>query len=200
MFPENVQKRLDLLNPMLIEVSKECIHIVEATSGGAADLTVNLQNSSILFKNLENKKLQYFKNAKCADCVLFEYSGTHWITHIFECKRSVGKGEWVSIKQQFCGALQNAYALAGILDIEIKKKNIRVYTVYRNDKLNDYANPAKSRMQMHKAYSEKSGELLDAKREWNAANVSLDVAGIYDYPHKKIKLDVQTGFAEYELV
>lgn len=80
---------------------------------------LKLNHPCILFKDLEKKKLRYFKNQMCSDYVLFEYidQDDNWRIHIFELKRSVGEKEWNRIKKQFMGALQNALALAGVLDV-----------------------------------------------------------------------------------
>lgn len=196
MLVENVQKRIDLLDNNLVKVSSENLHIIEKKSGGEADLTVNLQNPSILFEKLEDKKLGYFVNKCCADNVLFEYKNEKWILHIFELKRSVGKSEWGKIKSQFRGALQNAFTLCGLLDIVMQVDDIHVYTVYRNDKLNNYANSVKQRIQMHE---KEDPELAEARKEWNTNQISLDVAEVYSCKHTKIKLDVETGEATFAI-
>ena len=197
MLIESVQKKIGLLDNNLVKVSSENLHIVEKKSGGEADLTVKLKNPSILFEKLEEKKLGYFINKCCADNVLFEYKNEKWILHIFELKRSVGKSDWGKIKLQFRGALQNAFALSGLLGIKIQMQDIHVYTAYRNDKLNHQANSVKQRVQM---YGKEDSELVEARKEWNATQISFDVDETYVCKHTKIKLDVETGEGEFVLI
>lgn len=138
---EELQERLELLDSNLVLVSEKEFHLKEKKSEGIAELTLELHNFCILFSELEKKKLGYFKNKKCADFLMFERNQGSWIVHIFELKRSVGESEWKKMKEQFKGALQNALAVAGILGIDIELNNVSFYSAYRNDKLNDYANP-----------------------------------------------------------
>ena len=196
MFLDKTQKRLQLFDSNLVKTSNQELHILETKKAGSADLTVQIQNPSILFTKLEDKKLGYFINQCCADSVLFEYKNEKWVLHIFELKRSVERNAWDKIKTQFQGAIQNAYALAGVLGIEFDMKNIHVYTVYRNDKFNQQANPVKMREAMHekKVVDE---EYVTAKKEWNAESITLEVTEVYECLHTKIKLDVDTGMGVY---
>lgn len=134
MFQENVQKRLELLGVsekscQLVEISNNEVHLTEARQG-VANLQVSLTSPCILFKKLDKNKLPYLKIKTCADYVLFENRNDEWFVHIFELKTSVKAKEWIHIKKQFSGALQNAYALAGVLGIEIDLDRVKTYTVY----------------------------------------------------------------------
>ena len=138
MFKDNVQQRLTLFEVgqgKNVECSDEIFHLTEKGEG-QADVEVSLSNPCILFRDLENRKLKYFKNNKCADYVLFEYQGQNWIVHIFELKKTVKTKEWEHIKQQFSGALQNALALAGVLDFlgELKLSHRKVKLQIDNGK------------------------------------------------------------------
>lgn len=196
MFPGELQKRLDLLDSHLIVISDSQIHIDEKREQGRADLTLNLQNPCILFMGLEEHRLGYFKNKKCADHVMFEQKENDWILHIFEMKRSVGEKEWKKIKEQFRGAIQNALALAGFLDITIDLNRVCVYSVYRNDKLNDVSNPVKLRYQMHDREPRKWAEDC---RDWNEDRIRLDFLNIERFRHNKIPLDVAEGTGTYNM-
>lgn len=75
MFQEKVQKRLNLFiigTNQLVEISDKSFHLTEIKKDGKADLRVDVSAPCILFRDLENKKLQYFNNQKCADYVMFE--------------------------------------------------------------------------------------------------------------------------------
>lgn len=196
MFQGELQKRLDLLDSHLIFISDSQIHIDEKREQGRADLTLNLQNPCILFRGLEDHMLGYFKNKKCADHVLFEQKDNDWILHIFEMKRSVGEKEWKKIKEQFRGAIQNALALAGFLNITVDLNRVCVYSVYRNDKLNDVSNPVKLRYQMHDRVQR---EWPEDCQDWNEDRIRLDFLNIERFKHNKIPLDVAEGKGTYNM-
>ena len=200
MFQKNVQEKLKLFQAGTgqdkpVQLSSTDFHLIE-TGDGKADLQIDLPTPCILFNGLEKKKLQYFVNKKCADYLIFENKQDQWFVHILELKRSVGSSEWETIKLQFAGALQNAYALAGVLGIHIDLEHVKVYTVYRNDKLNHVANPAKLRCEIHER-----DRRADSKEqaEWNAKSVEISFVDVIQLEHHKIKLDIETGEGKYSL-
>ncbi len=200
MFQEKVQKRLELLdvgsNPsQFVEISDKEFHLLEAGTG-KADLQLILNSPSVLFKFLEKKGLPYFKNKKCADYVLFENINDEWFVHIFELKRTVASDRWQYIKLQFSGALQNAYALAGVLGIKIDLDKVKAYTVYRNDKLNDASNPAKLRYGIN-TKGDSTGSL--EQKEWNSDTVEIDFTEKVILEHCKVQLDIETGAGQCRL-
>lgn len=198
MFQNGVQKRLDLFvvgTNQPVQISDKLFHLTEKGQGNA-DLTVNLLAPCILFCDLEHKKLQYFKNKHCADYVIFEFATSGWRIHIFELKRTVGVDEWQKIKNQFAGALQNALALAGVLGIQTDIRELALYTVYRNDKLNDAANPGKLRYHMNMNGSQAKNP---GCQDWNEKKIVLDFAEDISVEHHKIKLDIENGTGECEL-
>ncbi|MGN0170901.1 MAG: hypothetical protein ACI39H_09105 [Lachnospiraceae bacterium] len=199
MFQDNVQKRLALFifgEGQPVQVSDKMFHLTEQGQG-EADLTIRISKPCILFRDLENKKLQYFENQKCADYVIFENNEDRWRIHIFELKRSIGVAEWKKTKSQFSGALQNALALAGVLGIQVELKNLILYTVYRNDKLKDAANPAVARFHMHE--KDNNSQRTDCQ-DWNDGRITLDFVEDINAEHHKIKLDIEHGIGECELV
>lgn len=200
MFQEKVQKRLELLdvgsNPsQFVEISDKELHLLEEGTG-KADLQLILTSPSVLFKVLEKKGLPYFKNKKCADYVLFENKNDEWFVHIFELKRTVASDRWNHIKVQFSGALQNAYALAGVLGIKIDLDKVKAYTVYRNDKLNDASNPAKLRYGIN-TKGDSTGSL--EQKEWNSDTVEIDFTEKMVLEHHKVQLDIEAGIGKYQL-
>ncbi|MDE7479608.1 MAG: hypothetical protein K2M91_17010, partial [Lachnospiraceae bacterium] len=66
-----------------------------------------------------------------------------------------------------------------------------LHTAYRNDKINDIANPAKQHLDMY----HKSKESTD----WNNREISLDFLEKRSFKHDKIKLDIETGEGKYSL-
>ena len=55
--------------------------------------------------------------------------------------------------------------LAGVLEIHVEPEHVKVYTVYRNDKINHTANPIKPHYGMNVEPMEKT--------EWNAKQVEI---------------------------
>lgn len=200
MFQEKVQKRLELLGAsekpcQLVEISGNEVHLTEVGQG-VADLQVSLTSSGILFRKVDEHKLPYLKIKTCADYVLFENKDEDWFVHIFELKRTVKAKEWIHIKKQFSGALQNAYALAGVLGIEIDLTKVRIYTVYRNDKLNDASNPVKLRYGIN-TKGDSTGSL--EQKEWNSDTVEIDFTEKVILEHCKVQLDIETGAGQCRL-
>lgn len=188
-FQEELRKRLDMLDSAVVHISDKELKLVEKRSEGSAELNLTLHSPCILFEKLEDKKLKYFKNEKCADYIMYEKKEDEWYLHIFELKRSIGSSEWDKIKAQFAGALQNAEALAGFLGISINE--VRVYSAYRNDKLNDFANPIKLH---NKIRMNSSG-----KTDWNDSRIKLDYPMKQKFLHTKIKLDLESGNGVYQI-
>lgn len=196
MFQGEIRNRLDLLDKNVVDESDTQLHLMETRNDGAADLLLDLHYPCILFKKLEDKKLKYFLNDHCADYVMYEYRDNVWIPHIFELKRSIGTKEWDKIKKQFAGAMQNALAIAGFLGIDADVANFRVYSVYRNDKLNDYANPAKAHYKIHMKCGERA---KPEESDWNQEKLELDFIGKREFVHSKIRLDVENGEGRYSI-
>lgn len=190
MFSNEVQERIDLLESGLVKTSKQEMHLTEKTEEGSADLTLHLNNACILFSDLENKKLGYFRNKKCADYIVYENRASGWILHVFELKRSVGQKEWLAMKEQFKGAIQNALAIAGVLGISIELAQVRIYSVFRNDKLNDYANTARLHSKLHETTR---GNLPADCEDWDKESAKLDFLDQEWYTHSKVRLDVENG-------
>lgn len=201
MFQEKVQKRLGLLAAsekpcQLVEISDNEVHLTEVGQG-VADLQVLLMSPGILFRKVDEHKLPYLKIKTCADYVLFENRNNEWLVHIFELKKTVKTKEWIHIKKQFSGALQNAYALAGVLGVEINLDKVKAYTVYRNDKLNDASNPVKTRCDILEKHHDESAL---ARREWNSDTAKIDFTEEVILEHHKVQLDIEKGEGLCQLV
>ena len=88
------------------------------------------------------------------------------------------------------------YALAGVLGIEIDLTKVKVYTVYRNDKLNDASNPAKLRY----GFQTKPGSTGSSEqKEWNSDTVEIDFTEKVILEHCKVQLDIETGAGQCRL-
>ena len=189
MFRAGLQERIWLMEPELVQKSATCLCLTEKGEG-QADLKVHLNSECILIRNLEKNKLEYFRNKKCADYVMFERANDTWKVHIFEMKRTVKEETWEKeIKQQFCGAMQNVLAFSGVLGIEIE--DIVLHTVYRNDKINDMANSIRQHLGVY--------DKNKSKTDWNDGEISLGFLDRQKFRHYKIKLNIETGEGKYYL-
>lgn len=199
MFQEKVQKKLkifDVGDNYPIQISDKLFCLTEKGEG-EANLKVTLSSECILFQELEKRKLQYFKNKKCADYVIFENKDGSWRVHIFELKKTVDSKEWSNkIKLQFAGALQNSLALAGVLGIQLELDNLVLYTVYRNDKINNPANPVSIRCQM---YDNAKAVGNDDCKDWNEERICIELVESISAEHHKIPLNIESGYGEYQL-
>jgi len=69
-------------------------------------------------------------------------------------------------------------------------ENVYVYTVFRNDKLNQSMNPARLRQRMYERVPDQSGRVCT---DWNEEKVIFDFLGEKEFRHRKIKLDIESG-------
>ena len=192
---QNLDKnRFALLNSDLVEEASNQVHIVETKKDGEADLTLLLSAASILFGKMDDNSWAYFENKKCADYLLLEQYAGRYRMHIFELKRSISEKTWDSMKLQFQGGLQHSLALAGVLGISLELSEVQLYSVYRNDKINDSANPARTRLQMY----EGNGK-TNRQTDWNHEKIKLEFPGVQKFSHHKVKLDIETGTAVYQI-
>ena len=65
MFRAELQERIQLMEPELVKVSDQSLHLTEKGEG-EADLEIQLVNKCILIQKLENSKPEYFLNKKCS--------------------------------------------------------------------------------------------------------------------------------------
>lgn len=123
---------------------------------------------------------------------MFERKSDIWFLHIFELKRTVSSGKWEEIKLQFAGAMVNALAMAGYLNININPDNVDFYTCYRNDRMNNGTALTKERMKMTTESREQKAETT-IEDEWNSGFAELLIINERAYPHHKVQLDLETG-------
>lgn len=130
---ENRLKLFDLNNK--VEVSSEKLIIEEKIEDGKANLTCDLTNYSISFRNADKNIVGYFKNQKCADSIIFQrINENDWKLIVIEFKRTLSIKNLTKSIEQFIGAIHNSLALAGVLGIK-EFKCVEVYSAYRNEKI-----------------------------------------------------------------
>jgi hypothetical protein len=190
MFPETVEHRLSFLDKNLCEQSEEKFVIVEKTKNGKAELHVSLQDAAICFKKIDKKTWPYLTCKKCADSVVFQYTGGKWALHIFEFKTTVRRDDWEIMQKQFDGAFLNALVMAGFLKIDID--NTTVHSCYRNDKLSKPKEPVEFRNALQ------NRNFRNIINSWKCPDHKLNCCENITCKHIKIKLDEQ-GTGECEL-
>lgn len=197
---DRLMTRLELFDPNLVKTTSDCFIMEETITDGYAKINVHVQNYSILFEKVDKHVLGFLQLKNCPDFVLFEYKNEHWIPHIFEFKKTINKKHFEHSKLQFLGGLQNALAYAGILGISLSLEKTILYSVYRNDNLANVSNPAKIRYLMHRNHEdEEKKEDKKIKQEWNSGWLNMVFDDCSNFKLKKIKLDMESGEAEYSL-
>lgn len=154
------------LDRVISEYVRQGVELVvkETAEDGMADLTLKLPRESLLFQYKPN--IQFvFSNRKRADGILFLPDGKgKWSLLLVELKRTVGSGNWESIKLQWHGAWMHAIALAAVLEIVLTDQ-VEVMVGYRQAKLGgENTDPILLKSE---------GATLTAHREWDLANLEL---------------------------
>lgn len=190
MFSVFTNERLKLFDSNLVEQSNSGAEIEEPISDGYAKVSLVSENRLVVFKKMERNGLQNLKCKNCADYIVLEECEKKTKVHIFEMKRTVKSKEWVHIKKQFVGAILNAYALSGVIDIPVEQKDIQLYTCYRRDLLQT---PIAMR------YTLSVRDSVQDISEWNDKEITLKELGESKFKHDKIQLDVENGCATYKI-
>ncbi|SET36981.1 hypothetical protein [[Clostridium] polysaccharolyticum] len=165
MFEDALEKRIKELDEHLVSYSDKELSFREKQKDGKMEFVLKLSYPCILFRDVDENCLKYFKSKKTADCIMFEQKDSKtWALHIFEMKATVKSKEWGKIREQFRGAYYNALAIAGYLGIESYIKETKLYTCFQKDKITE--DPSMVR-----------GVLNDANsliKEWIRGRVNLD--------------------------
>lgn len=168
--------------------------VKEPKKAGEAEVTVTLQRYSIAFNNMEKSRLSCFKNAKCADGIIFEQlNDGNWNLHVMECKRTMKADEWEKTKQQFEGAILNAHALAGVLGIQ-GFSNIYCYTAFRHDRLTPASSPDPVFAKLLVGVPTTASPSFDWEKD------RVKILSLPRVQHKKVQLDPATGTGTTELL
>ncbi|MGZ4031744.1 MAG: hypothetical protein ACXVP2_06270 [Tumebacillaceae bacterium] len=193
MMNESVAERLVWFKGSCFQESCEQLVVIEDKKEGYAEIICDVRRHSILFSMekfvlpaLRNRKPKNFDKEdagiQCADAIIFEkHDEESWNLHIMECKKSISDGDkWKDIKEQFEGAILNAYALMGILGIQ-KINQTTFYTAHRTD---TFTEKLETNPNLFKASAD--GE-SNRNIEWMQDRVN--VFSLKDAPHVKVKLD-----------
>ena len=166
------------------------VTVVETSKEGEATVHISAANTLLAVKTTEKNALNYLRQKAVADGTVCEFlaDGTV-ILHLVECKKTVREKSWKHIKKQFHGALLNAFALCGLLNLQ-QITAIRLYTAYQNDKLSAESSPNPSLIKMPVGSRQPS-----LARDWRSG--SVNIIG-YNFEHQKIVLDAD-GMASLQL-
>lgn len=199
MIPEDVQEKLDFFNKDKYAIAAEKIDLKERKKYGEVCLTCRLNKDTLIFMTPENNTLPYLdekiKYARaCPDKFLFELdTDDKWILHVMEFKKTINTASIGKSKRQFVMGIYNARALAGFLNIQIKE--IYIYSVYRNDKIESMDDTLIQIRSMNM-----DPEALKIIREWKKGKCSLNLDSKKSvFAHGKIQLD-QDGKGEGVLI
>lgn len=190
MFEDALKKRIEELDEHLVSYSKDKLSFHERQKDGAMEVTLNLAHPCIMFRDLDEHCLSYFKSKKTADCIVFERKDLEaWVLHIFKMKKTVKVKEWKKIYEQFKGAFYNALALAGFLGIELALQETKLYTCYQVDKIKEMF-PASRLSFGHNDLSKDEWMKNDSALacEWLSGKVNLSCFESLCFPLEKIEV------------
>lgn len=179
------EERLALLNlDHTVRVTDKMVILRENQKLGKANLICHLNRFHICFLNADKQTLGYLKTLKCADAILLEKRDERWILKILEFKKCMTIESLKKSLEQFEGALYNAIAICGFLNIE-HVDEIRLYSAFRYDKMNE------------SPLLRKRKENQLALRQWESGRVKLPFVE-HDVRYARIVLD-EEGNGEVNL-
>lgn len=198
MIRESLEQRVKWLHPELCEYVREGVgvfRIQETRQEGLADIVCRVRRPSILFHKLDGHTCTFLRNQRCADAIIFEKTSEEaWTLHIVECTRTMKEDTWTGkVKIQFEGAILNAQALMGILNIS-KLDDVRCYTAFRNDRISPFATPNPVLLKAGVGTSERSLPSI----EWEEDRIR-SLLSLRDIRHTKVRLDPNTGHGEISI-
>jgi len=189
MLPGDVREKLRYLDDKKYEMSNAEVLLIEKEKAGSVILKCKLKNDTLIFHNPDKNPLPYLGNRNnarsCPDEFLFELDDDDtWILHIMEFKKTINTSSMKKSKIQFIMGIYNARAIAGFMNIKIKK--IYIYSAYRNDNI-ETISPT-TLIEMRNANSSK--EDLELIKEWKNKEwkLNIDLQTIV-FEHEKIQLD-----------
>jgi hypothetical protein len=170
-----VQNRLKELHAEYFGQSESNFTLEEMKKEGKVVVEVQLSQSAILLKQLDNKwRLHCFQTGTCADYAMIQQDTGGYSLHIFELKKTVDREEWKEhIQRQFTGAYLRAEMIGGFLHT-VPFTNVNVYTAYQKDKIN--RNDNKETIATRADISNKAAR-DDIIRTWNSKQIVLKSLG-----------------------
>lgn len=179
------EERLALLNlDHTVRLTDKMVVLRENQKLGKANLICHLSQFHICFLNADKQTFGYLRTLKCADAILLEKREDKWILKILEFKKCMTIESLKKSLEQFEGALYNAMAICGFLNIE-RIDEIRLYSAFRYDKMNE------------SPLLRKKKENQIPLRQWESGKVKLPFVD-HEVRYAKIILD-EEGNGEVKL-
>ncbi len=188
MLAETFEERLQWIDPNHYERSSQFVTVRETAKEGEAEIVFRVANDTLRINLSEDNRLNYLKQKKVADAVIFEFISEHAVRiHIIECKSTVKRNEWEHIKEQFTGAVINAVAMLGVLGFQEQDiQETLFYTAYRKEKLSIDNNPNPGQLK-HPVGKSSRPSAYEATHEW--MNGRISILSLAHARHYKIPLD-----------
>ena len=188
------------INERLAWLAKQCctqgteVTVVEQVEEGKAQVQFVSSERLICLNSPNNKPLYFLDMRKLADGIILQLGASRTALHIVECKKTIKEKNWGTVKEQWAGAVQSAFALCGVLGVPAPANtDIFLYSAYREDKLSaaQNTNPALLKMLVGVTAAEQKPQALD----WSQQQVKILER---QFEHRKIQLD-ETGNGRFEI-
>lgn len=188
------------INERLAWLAKQCctqgteVTVVEQVEEGKAQVQFVSSERLICLNSPNNKPLYFLDMRKLADGIILQLGASRTALHIVECKKTIKENSWKTVKEQWAGAVQSAFALCGVLGVPAPANtDIFLYSAYREDKLSaaQNTNPALLKMLVGVTAAEQKPQALD----WSQQQVKILE---HQFEHRKIQLD-ETGNGRFEI-
>lgn len=170
------------------------VTVVEQAEEGEAQVQFVSNERLICLNSPNNKPLYFLDMRKLADGIILQLGASRTALHIVECKKTIKENSWKTVKEQWAGAVQSAFALCGVLGVPAPANtDIFLYSAYREDKLSaaQNTNPALLKMLVGVTAAEQKPQAL----EWSQQQVKILER---QFEHRKIPLD-ETGSGRFEI-
>lgn len=170
------------------------VTVVEQAEEGEAQVQFVSSERLICLNSPNNKPLYFLDMRKLADGIILQLGASRTALHIVECKKTIKENSWKTVKEQWAGAVQSAFALCGVLGVPAPANtDIFLYSAYREDKLSaaQNTNPALLKMPVGVTTAAHKPQAL----EWSQQQVKILER---QFEHRKIQLD-ETGNGRFEI-
>jgi hypothetical protein len=147
MVDELTPEMLAQLDKNLAFAHNQLIELVELNDDGlgrgAGTVTFNVKVPCLCVRLPRNVPIKWLSEKKCADYAILEFSPIGINLHLVELKSKMTVGVWNHCKQQFTGALHNARAIGGVLQLPTFLA-VRLHVAYSTDAISPQRTTAPS--------------------------------------------------------
>jgi hypothetical protein len=184
------------------QIGKAPIEIFEDAKEGQARVTCAFSAAGVgLWLRLDKVGFPFLRRQKSVDwLVLVHLPAGSMDAHLIECKTTMGSKQWLEVKDQMSSSVVRALALAGALEVQIRR--FFCYTAYRHDRLSIRRSPDPFLMRQPLGSCAEPAETRRARTgqlDWEADEIRLDGVGT-PIPHRRVPLDPDMGTGQAELL